>query len=338
MTKPRLNNQPYHHLLEALNAALPLEYAIRTGQELFPQEFNRLNEISGQMREAWIGKGYSEEVIRQDGLVDGCWDLLQLGYVEDRVPNRYWLPGDLARQLRIRESLLKTFGPLIGPIRLPFADCYRVCDLLNGNDIAGLIKEVYRKKDGIDKMFFENEVPLSKFVLSIRTPIPRYFGSVQQVHLISTDSSILTHIGIMLNPDMNLDDIDGALHEFLYHYAMFRKASKSLHEPDPVVNELLMRWGLPSKPPVGAEVTQLNEIHSALHGLHCWDRRRFHSKEKPRGSVSCAIKDVLALYPWDGQPTTEAVSAHYQKVKKRIDHLRANELARQNRLRQATAV
>jgi hypothetical protein len=138
----------------------------------------------------------------------------------------------------------------------------------------------------------------------------------------------------MLAPDMSLADIDGALHEFLYHYAMFRKESKQLHDSDPVANELLMRWGLPSKPPAGAEVTQLNELHSSLHGIHCWDRSHFYAREKPRGSVSRAIEDVLDLYPEQDQPTTEAVSAHYQKVKKRIKQLCADELTRQAQLRQ----
>lgn len=332
MTKPQLDNQPYHHLLEALNAALPLEYAIRAGQELYAKEFERLKGFSATMAEAWSEAGYSEEVIRRDRLVDICWDMLQLGYVEDRNPVRVWTAEDFAYLVQARNKVVALVAPSIGTICLPFADRYRVCDLLNGNNIAGLITEIQRKKSDFYAIKAEDSVPFSKFVLSIRTPIPRYRGAEQQVHIIPPGSSTPTHIGVMLDPNMSLADVDGALHEFLYHYAMFRKSNSAAQAYDPVVNTLLQRWGKLAKPPGNAEVTQANELLVALNGLYCWDRRRQHAAIKERGSTAKAIDDVQALYPENAEPTTEAISSHYRKVKKRIDRVCNDELQRQKNM------
>ncbi|MDR6379656.1 hypothetical protein [Paraburkholderia caribensis] len=332
MTRPKHSNQPFHHVLEALNAALPLEYAIRAARELLPKQFDRLKDIDKQMCVAWAREGYSEELIRADGLIDGCWDMMQLGYIEDRVPNRCYMQDTLEHLLPARRRILEEFSPQIGAICLPFSDRYRICDMLNGNDIARLIKEIRRKKSAIGNAPSKGDIPFSTFVLSIREPIPRYRGSVQQVHLAADNGSSQTHIGVMLSPDMDLTDINGALKEFLYHYAMFRKASKPTGSFDPVVEDLLKRWGLPSAPPADAEVTQLNELHTALNGLHCWDRVIFHTGHKVRGPVTKAIEDVVALYPASDQVTAEAVSGHYQRVKKRIEKLIDDELARQEQL------
>lgn len=338
MTKPRLDNQAYHHLLEGLNAALPLEYAIRAARLLAPKEFERLREFDRRIRAMWMEEAYSEAVIDAEGLVDFSWDIMQLGYSDDRVLNRAWMPEEHARLQRVRERVAGSFGPLIGEIRLPFADCFRICDLLHGTDIPRLIREIGRKMEGIKAASRKEDIPLNKFVWSIRRPVPRYRGSFQRVHMSASDDGGVTHIGLMLAPDMELEDVDGALREFLYHYAMFRKESKGAGEYDPVTNELLMRWGLPAKPAKGAQITQLNEVSGVLNGLHCWDRWHEHASSKPRGARARAIDDVLSLYPEEeDQPTAEAIAGHYNNVRKRIERLRDRELARQKRLRPATA-
>jgi hypothetical protein len=329
MTKKTTESQPFFHLLSELNAALPLEYAIRAARQMAPKEFQRLVEIDQRMRAVWREEGYVDELIQHDNLLDNCWDLLQFHYPEDRAPNRVYTRENRDHVWRVRGIIIRQFEPEVGPIDLPFADHFRVCDLLNGNDIPKLIREIFKKKDGICAPT-EGYIPLSTFVLSVRRPIPRHRGSVQKVHLKTEDGSSATHIGLMLDPYMSLKDIDGALHEFLYHYAIFRRDFRPLHCEDSVTNELIMRWGLPTAPPATAELTQANELHTALNGLYCWDRQQHYAQLQSRGSISLAKGDVQALYiDEDGEDgiSLSAINTHYQRVKKRIDELIQDELA-----------
>lgn len=310
----------------ALNAALPLEYAIRAARLMAPEDFKRLEEIDRRMHDVWRSEGYANVQIRHDNLVDGCWDLFQFHYIEDRNPTRL-LHKDVRR---VREIVVRQFESEVGKISLPFSDQYRVCDLLNGNDIGKLIKEISKKRDVIRKVSSEEQyLPLSVYILSIRRPIPRYRGSVQQVYLRTEDGATATHIGLMLDPYMSLDDMHGALHEFLYHYAIFRRENRTLFELDPVGNKLIMDWGLPAAPAPGAEVTQLNELHTALNGLHCWDRQKFHEMNNPRGALNRAKEEVQALYEkedGDDGISITSINTHYKRVKERIDKLCQDEL------------
>lgn len=318
MTSPSFDTLQYRHLLADLNAALPIELTIRAVRSVFPGRLDVLRQIDAQMRQAWRDGGFTDEEIAADAHVDACWDLIQLGWVERRSPFETWshLPDGGREIERLRARIAQEFEPQVSLHDFPFAVRHRYADLVNGMDLERVLREYHRKQTPLRAQPEGNTIPVENFLWSIRRPIAVHPGALQNVALSETEHA---YVGIMLRHDMTLDDVRGALREFEFHYARFR-IWRHGRSRDEVANRLLEPWAAPPRPTRQDAVNQANQVLSSLNGLYCYDRLCVHHKDKPRGALSRAIEDTLAL---GNLPETQkgTVQKQFEATRRQISRL-----------------
>ncbi|MCP2075478.1 UNVERIFIED_ORG: hypothetical protein J2Y77_004914 [Pseudomonas lini] len=316
-TKPTAKNAAYADLVDRLATAIPMEIAIRAAKMVDLEEFQRLHALNEEMKALWVSRGFSEEAIKSEGYVDACWDIFQLGYDANLRLNNVYAKSTIEEFRRASIETQKQFQKKIGSIRLVFSDRYRLCDLLNGNDIGAVIKEVDSKITEIRSMESGVSIPLETFVHSLRRPVKIRRGAIQQVRF-PKDSVHNSHLGLLLKSNMTLEDVEGALHDFLYHYAMFRLEGKPIEHSDRVHLELINKWAKPISNKPSSRSLQYNALFTQLNGLYCWDRRREFGADR-RGSKNYAIAETQTLY--SSPPDAKAIANHYEKIDHRISEL-----------------
>lgn len=313
-TKPTAQNAAYADLVDRLATAIPMEIAIRVAKMVDLEEFQRLHALNDEIKALWVSRGFSEEAIKSEGYVDACWDIFQLGYDANLRVNNVYAKSTIEEFRRACIETQKQFQEKIGSIRLVFSDRYRVCDLLNGNNIGAVIKEVDSKIQEIRSMESGVSIPLGTFVHSLRRPVQIRRGAIQQVRF-PKDSVHNSHLGLLLESNMTLEDIEGALHDFLYHYAMFRLEGQPIEHCDRVHLELIDKWAKPIANKPSSRSLQYNALFTQLNGLYCWDKRREFGVDR-RGSKKYAIEETQKLYT--SPPDAKAIANHYEKIDRRI--------------------
>lgn len=291
-----------------------MEIAIRVAKTVDLEEFQRLHALNEEIKALWVSRGFSEESIKSEGYVDACWDIFQLGYDANLRVNNVYAKSTIKEFKRTSIETRKQFQGKIESIRLVFADRYRVCDLLNGNNIGTVIKEVDSKIKEIRNIENGKSIPFGAFVHSLRRPVKIRRGAIQQVRF-PKDSVTNSHLGLLLESNMTQEDIEGALHDFLYHYAMFRIEGKPIEHRDRVHLELINKWAEPIANKPRSRSLQYNALFTQLNGLYCWDRRREFGAER-RGSMKYAIEETQKLY--SSPPDAKAIANHYEKIDRKI--------------------
>ncbi|MCU7648587.1 hypothetical protein [Pseudomonas piscis] len=316
-TKPTASNAAYADLVDRLATVIPMEIAIRVAKTVDMEEFQRLHALNEQIKTFWISCGFSEEAIKSEGYVDACWDIFQLGYDANLRINKDYTKSTIEEFKRTSIETQRRFQGKIKSIRLVFADRYRVCDLLNGNNIGAVIKEVDGKIKLIRNIKEGENIQLGSFVHSLRRPVKIRRGAIQQVRF-PKDGVNSSHLGLLLDSNMTQEDVEGALHDFLYHYAMFRLEGKPIEHRDRVHLELIKKWAEPVANKPSSRSFQYNALLTKLNGLYCWNRRREFGAER-RGSMKYAIEETQKLY--SSPPDAKAIANHYHKIESEIREL-----------------
>lgn len=245
MTRAKIDNTLYTHLESEVTQALPLEYAIRAARQAFPSEWAKLVDMDRRIRQHWRDLGASEKAIDGEQLMEFAWDTMQKGFPMSRRHNRIY--SDQSTLKLINQGLSdipKKFGEAVNELQLPATTYFRICDLLNGNDILAMMKVVSKclvdakdvekcrdlslQERYFSKQQFEeqgngtaqvepkptqrkrsrvelDQVGLEKFILGIRVPIHLHPG----MHYVARDRSggeaPAESFGILLDTDATFE-------------------------------------------------------------------------------------------------------------------------------------
>jgi hypothetical protein len=294
MSQPKLENSLYVRLQGAISNALPLEYAIRASESLSPEGMQRLHDTNQQIKEFWLSRGASDEEIHHHELTDAAWDTLQVGFPLARWNGRIFHPD-------ISQLILEGLSDIRRHVTwedfkrtVPATHYFRVCDLLNGNDIRHrLMASAVRCLQEARKYEKHDQIELEKFLLPVREPVHLHPGVR---YLASDDFFDGKNLGILLDLKADFSELGLAqqLQGFLYYYALRREALEPRFGQSSVVTNLIENL-LNSE--LHAEhssnrVGRMDGYASVLSGLYCWDKRH---REKLK--LVDAIKVTLKDYP-----------------------------------------
>lgn len=312
MTNKKIDNTLYIHLASVINQALPLEYAIRAARQANPREMEQLAEIGEQIEQYWLALGASEQEIQHDRLVDLVWDVLQVGLPMSRRHDRVF--ADRVFVELINKGLAgarAAFGEALQPLRLPATDYFRICDLLNGNDIAKLLTVVARRLHESRTHQPQDDIALEKFVHGVREPIRLHPGLEFVTKHRSDSPREVERFGIVLDTEMAFDtaDLQRLVREFLYQFAQRRQALRAPTAVDPTSEKLIQAFLtddlLGRVTPHKAD--RMNSLLGPLAGLQCWDLVEQYRQEEKASPVDDAVAAVLAiLHPKDKDLTGHA--------------------------------
>ncbi|MCE7586358.1 hypothetical protein LZS99_12330 [Vibrio fluvialis] len=325
MSKPKVENSIYFHTKSLLNGVLPLEYAIRAQRENAPDELRLLQSINSDIYQIWLDAGFIELEISHEKLLDLSWDILQVGVPLYRTHGRVFMDHEFVKKIRkTARFIAKTYKDFFSDNTFAMTKRFRVVDLLNGNDIESLISKVIKSKRYMYSYAKEDDIPIEQFVLgNYREAISLYPGTLYQYGEYEQHGNKYTGAGILLDFNMGIDDVSGAINEFLYQYGKFREE----HNRDSVSSELIsnfLREQLLSSSKDN-EVTRLDSILTGLLGLYCYDNV-CENKKRDKGSperskpLLTATTKTLDLVESIGNCiiSGDAVEKNYKNVKKRI--------------------
>ncbi len=143
MTKPTLTNSLYEHLESTVNQALPLEYAIRAMRKDNPKELAQLEEIDARIRNHWRSLGASDLEIDEELLMDFAWDSIQVGFPMSRLHDRVYRDRTFVKLISQGIASARVeFEKEVDTLQIPATKYFRICDLLNGNDILGMMQSL----------------------------------------------------------------------------------------------------------------------------------------------------------------------------------------------------
>ncbi|GJG99147.1 hypothetical protein [Paraburkholderia terrae] len=325
MTKRTLDNTLYIHLKSVINQALPLEYAIRAARQAYPHEMAQLSKIDQKIRQYWIDLGASEAEIDAESLMDFAWDVIQVGFPLThrhgrRYPDREFL--DLIH--RGLATVRGLFGAEVAQIRTPPTRYFRICDLLNGNDVLRLLNATARILEDSEDYKAADEIELEKFALGIREPIHIHPGMQYVVDDRHEDGRTVERFGIVLDTEMefSMQDLERQIREFLYQFAARRESLRPPHVVDHISNELIDEFlrdellGRINK----HNVQRRDGFTSLLSGLYCWDLVQQYRQEGKKSAVDEAIVSTLAIYPKNAREVGEdAIRKNYNTARVAID-------------------
>lgn len=324
MSKRKIDNALYAHLASAINQALPLEYAIRAARKANSHEMAALAGIDEQIRQHWLSLRVSDDEIRADRLVDMVWDALQVGFPMARRHGRVFADPAYVRLLnRGLATARETFAERVQAVHFPATAYFRICDLLNGNDIPKMLRRVARCLGDAKHFAAEDDVPLDKFVQGIREPIRLHPGLEYVSSVRTVDGRRVERFGIVLDTEMGFSpgDMQVLVREFLYQFAQRRQALRPPTVDDPTSSQLIQAF-------LGDELLgritphaqdRVNGLLGPLAGLCCWDLMVQFQREKRKAPLTSAVSAVLGLYPGDvGEP---GIRRNYFKARSAIDSL-----------------
>ncbi len=325
MTERKLDNTLYMQLMSVVNQALPLEYAIRAARQANPCELSQLSGISQRIKQYWIALGASEQEIESESLVDFSWDVIQVGFPLTRrhgrrYPDREFL--DLIH--RGLAGVRDMFGVEVARLSIPATGYFRICDLLHGNDVLGLLNVVARCLRDAKNYELADEIELSKFVLGVREPIHLRPGRDYVVCQRKEGERTVERFGIVLDTEMefSMPDLKRQIREFLYQFAVRRESLRRSHIVDCTSHELIDEFlrdelfGRIDK----FKVKRLDGFISPLSGLYCWDLVQRYRKEGIKAAVDEAVCDTLAIYPKSVRNVgDDAIRKNYNTVRTAIN-------------------
>ena len=240
MSKPKVENSIYYHTKSLLNGVLPLEYAIRAQRENAPDELKFLQSVDSDIRQIWLDAGFIEEEISHEKLLDLSWDILQVGVPLYRTHGRVFMDHESPNQIRKTAQFIgETYKNVFSDNTFSMTKRFRVVDLLHGNNIESLISKVIKSKRYMCIYEKEDVIPIEQFVLgNYREAILLYPGALYQYGNYKHHGNKYTGAGIVLDFNMGIDDVNGAINEFLYQYGKFREE----HNRDSVSSELISNF------------------------------------------------------------------------------------------------
>lgn len=357
MTKAKFDNSLYTHLESEVNQALRLEYAIRAAQQANPQELVQLAEIDIRIRQHWRDLGASDEEINGEQLIEFAWDTIQVGFPMSRRHNRLYSDRSFLQLLdKGLTDIPKEFGKTVDALLIPATNYFRICDLLNGNNIVSMMKavaqclvdakEVEKRLDlSMQERKLKNQqeiaqhefkrvpnkvdIDLEKFVRGIRTPIHLHPG----MHYVSRERPNgpcpAESFGILLDTDADftVPDLYRQVREFLYQFAVRRQSMQSLfvskdNLPTALIQAFLID-GLLGKIETH-KAARLDGLIGPLAGLHCWDLARKYEKEcnvrdDTKSPIDIAIDEALNTYPKSVRKIEwDAMRKNYYRARKEI--------------------
>lgn len=323
MSKATIKNMLYTHLHGEISRARQLEYAIRATQRGSPDDLLRLTEIDSQIRQRWVDIGLTKDEVNRESVMDLTWDMVQVGDFLSRQHSRKYPPELLRDIQKGLEEIPPDFQDEVRCMQVPASRIFRICDLLNGNNIGKLLGRVASALEDARQYSSSDEIELSKFVLGIRDPIPihpafRYVDCHEQL-----DEHTVERFGFALDTRMpiSVPEIMRQMHEYLYQYAMRKQAlGFKDEETDGLIQHCLeaeLKGDHGEAPALRAD-----GFLRFLSGLYCWDRVQLHVGDGYAHPLSGAITDTLDIYPGDPDNvvTPEAIKDNCYKTDKAINN------------------
>lgn len=327
MTERKLNNSLFVHLKSVINAALPLEYAIRAAQVTNPTELEQLSEIDKQIQQYWLGLGASETEIVSEQLMESAWDMIQVGLPLTRTHGRVYFDQQFSEILHLGFAGVRDqFGPKVAPLQFPITQYFRICDLLNGNDISKLLNASSRCLKDAQGHGLKDDIELKKFVRGVREPIHIHPGMQFVAKEEVREGRHVEHFGIVLDPEIEFSMVDlrRQIGEFLYQYAIRREVCHGPITQDRLSRDLIDDFlkddlfGYTEK----HSITRLDGIISVLSGLYCWDLTQQYRREGEKAALEQAIEATLQVYPKSLREVGEdAIKKNYNNARLKIKKL-----------------
>lgn len=310
MTQRKVSNSLYEFVKGSVSNALPLEYAIRASEALSPEITRQLRHIDDQIRQTWKALGASEQEIDSEQLMDFAWDVLQLGFPLVRRHAKLYDAG-LLRIIRHGVNEIRTsFHDSFTSLELPASRFFRICDLLNGNDIGKLMIEVSRTLVHAKQFVDGDEIDLIYFD-GLRAREPIYLCPAMTYVQNNFDPG-KENFGLLidLNETISVEEFQRQIHEFTYQYALLRASTHAEHDKlsRSLIQSFLERdvQGKHSE----YRIERLDGFASLLSGLYCWD------KAKRQGmKLDDAIEETAKVYPRED----DAIRKNYRVAKTAID-------------------
>ncbi|MGJ7522731.1 hypothetical protein ACSFA0_19760 [Variovorax sp. LT1P1] len=312
MTKKKIDNSLYYFLVGRLSNALPLEFAIRASQSSYPMALERLQVVDKEIRACLREWGAREEEIDAEELIDYAWDLLQIGFPRVRLHGRILTPEISQILTRCRREIHSKINLRENDLAIPAAKYFRVCGLLNGNDIREMLLTSIKCLGVAGGYQSTDDIELREFspVWRIREPIRLHRGI--DISIDCTESGRHRHcLCVEVDSVFDVLDIERQMDEFLYQLALMRELRTS-PQGDVVSSKLFNRVLARNVSGESSEelVTRIDGIAAVLAGLYCWD---LHKKNHLR--LEDAKQEALKIY----ERGEDAMKKNYDSVRAKIN-------------------
>jgi hypothetical protein len=339
MSKKRIDNTLYRHVMSTVNRVLFLEYAIRAAYDRYPAEMQKLRDLDLEIRRSWIEFGLKENEIDLEDFMDFAWDFIQVGHLMTHVHGRTLHP-ELKRILDVGLPQIRDrFAAAYQALQIVPTLYYRVCDLLRGNDILRLMKSVSQALRDATSYEMEDDIFISKFIRHTREPIFLHPGFSYQPAYGNTEADSDNVTGFALIVDFNAQfnelDMKRQFREFQYQYATLRTVygKNGLH--DPVSHNLVNGAAYEDFYGFDGEdsIVRHDGFMSVLSGIYCYDRyhelQSAESKARVKSSsdnedspLDRAVKETEDFYPKGGvdriQVKEDAIRKNYNTFRKKL--------------------
>lgn len=338
MSEKRVDNTLYRHVVSTINRTLFLEYAIRAAKERFPEQMQRLSEMDLEIRKTWIKLGLSEEEIDAEDFMEFAWDFVQVGTTLTHAHGRILHPALKEIFDRGLPEIFEKFRPTVEELLIAPAKHYRICDLLKGNNILSLLKDVSQALRDANSYEMGDDIFVSKFIKNVREPIFLHPAFHHEPIKYDSEDGAGRIGGLALIVDFNIPfselDLKRQFREFQYQYAAQRAiyGNGGMHDlvSRNLINGALYEdfYGFDGEDPIIRHDGFIN----VLSGLYCYDR--FHDIQSTRQNAKSrrddatdspleeAIKETLSLYPERGVDKSNVnlrgIRKNYETARKRI--------------------
>lgn len=311
MTKKKIDNSLYYFLVGRLSNALPLEFAIRASQSSYPMALERLQVVDKEIRACLREWGAREEEIDAEELIDYAWDLVQIGFPRVRLHGRILHPEISQVLTRCHREIHNRINIRENYLAFPAAKYFRVCDLLNGNDIRELLLNSIKCLGVAGGYQRTDDIELREFapVWRIREPIRLHRGIDISIDCTESGRQRLC-LCVEVDSVFGVLDIERQMDEFLYQLALARE-SRASPQGDAVASKLFNRVIAKDVSGESSEelVTRIDGIAAVLAGLHCWD---LHKRNDLR--LEDAKQETLKIY----ERSEDAMKKNYDSVRAKI--------------------
>lgn len=340
----KYKGQLYQHTVQTLNAVLRLEYAIRATKSFTPKFYNQLIEINKEITNYWYEKGYKNEEIKYDHLLDYSWDFLQASYTGGITSPNTIITEELFEDFQ--ESwidLEKLFKSRVNDLNSTKKLLPRYADLANGNDLVELLEHYLKVRKYIDKYEgSEEENNAACYIADCRKP--RYITPHTKVGT-SLDNG-KPAIFNMLQLNSPIGSLKSAMLEFLHVYMLLerqtmgqedKKAIPSHPEKDTLIDEASSLYNLILQEEFKENSYTLIKRHDsflgAMIGLIAWDIKQSTTIEEMIEIIKKKLNDVDKNFDEIIRKTLpdkdklasseESIKNYYKGANRRISKLKA---------------
>jgi hypothetical protein len=278
-----------------------------------------------------------EEEIDPEDFMEYAWDFLQVGDMLTHTHGR--ILAEELREIRDRglPAIFEKYRPAVKKLLVEPTKYYRICDLLKGNNIAKLLRDVGQALRDSTGYEMDDEIFISKFV-RVRQPIFLHPAFRHQLVRRKTQDGTAPIGAMALIVDFNVPfsmlDMKRQFREFQYQYAAQRAKHGHVGMHDLVSHQLIDGalhedfYGFDGEDPIIRHDGFINVIS----GLYCYDR--YLEIKSKRGNVKSkrddptdapldeAIKETSSLYPERGVDKSEVklrgIRKNYETARKKI--------------------